>query len=108
MCLPMVDGLPEGGLPMSELIGSVLKLSRKDGSYFGILPFCLLLLTLCGVARAADHIVEEVGREMLAPDGRTPDWKVFIGRHEPSLGDAGFILVLASPDGVVRLRIHGK
>jgi len=120
----MVDGLPEGGLPMSELISSVLKVGRRDGSHFGILPFCLLLLTLCGVARAADHIVQEVGREMLAPDGRTlidkqegfsivlpaPDWKVFIGRHEPSPDDidAGFILVLAPPDGVVRLRLHGK
>lgn len=107
---------------MSELISGVLKVSRKNGSHFGVLPLCLLfLLTLCSAAQAG-RILEETGRELLAPDGRTlidkqdgfsivlpaSNWKVHLDQYPPYTGDAGFTLYLAPPDGENRLRIHGK
>lgn len=88
----------------------------------GILAlFASLALAAAGAAHA-DHILEEKGRELLAPDGRTlidreqgfsivlpaSDWKVFRDKGEPMPDDTGFFLVLAPPDGEVRLRIHDK
>jgi hypothetical protein len=80
-----------------------------------------LLLVVGGVARA-DRIVEEKGRELLGPDGRTlidkqdgfsivlpaADWKVHLDRWEGTALDAPFTLLIANPNGDVRVRVIGK
>lgn len=94
---------------------------RRSAAYRSLAVCIPLLLALGGTARA-DRILGENGRELLAPDGRTlvdkqdgfsivlpaSNWKVHFQRYEPFEGDSGFMLLLASPDGEVRLRIHEK
>lgn len=87
-----------------------------------ILALCAVLLLAAGAEARADRIVEEKGRELLAPDGRTlvdkqdgfsivlpaSDWKVYLDRYEPMPDDTGYQLNIAGPDGEVRLRVHEK
>lgn len=88
----------------------------------GIPALFLLLVLASGAAALADRILAETGRELLGPDGRTlvdkehgysivlpaSDWKVYLNRYEPLPDDTGFQLLLAPPDGEVRVRIHEK
>ena len=94
----------------------------RRSAALGIPALSILLVLTSGEAARADRIVEEMGRELLGPDGRTfidkqdgfsivlpsSDWKVHLSRYEPLPDEAGFQLLLAPPDGDSRLRIIEK
>ena len=88
----------------------------------GILAICLTLLLASAEGARADRILGENSREHLGPDGRTltfkeygfsivlpaPDWKIHVQTGMATPMDGDFMLLIAAPDGDVRLRIIEK